>query len=113
MAIPAVNLTIDKGTTFSTNIKLKRDGAVVDLTGYTLAAKMRKHYTASTYYSFDVSALTPFSSGIVKIGMASTVTSTLPSGRYVYDLLVTYNTGITTVTSKALEGTVIVKGTAT
>jgi hypothetical protein len=74
---------------------------------------MRKHYSSSTYYNFNVSATSPLSSGIVKIGMASTVTSTLPVGRYVYDLLVTYTSGITTITSKALEGTVIVKGTAT
>jgi hypothetical protein len=113
MAVPVVNLSIDKGSTFTTNVKLKRDGAAIDLTGYTLSAKMRKHYNASTYYNFNVSAISPLSSGIVQIGMASTVTSALPVGRYVYDLLVTYTTGITTTTSKALEGTVIVKGTAT
>jgi hypothetical protein len=112
MAVPVVNLSIDKGVTFSTNIKLKKDGAAIDLTGYTFSAKIRKHYGASSYYPLNVSAVSPVSLGIVQIGMASTITSTLPVGRYVYDLLITYSVGITTTTSKALEGTVIVKGTA-
>jgi hypothetical protein len=48
-------------------------------------------------------------SGIVRIGMASTITATIPSGRYVYDVLAT-SSG---TTIKVIEGTVIVKGTAT
>ena len=107
MAVPSVNLTIDKGTTFSTSIKLKRDGGALNLTGYTLSAKMRKHYSASSYYSFTATSPSP-TQGLVNVGMASSITSTIPVGRYVYDLLITYS-GTTT---KALEGTVIVKGTA-
>lgn len=107
MAVPAVNLIIDKGTTFSTSIKLKQDGAALNLTGYTLAAKMRKHYGASSYYSFTATSPSP-TQGIVSVGMASSITSTIPVGRYVYDLLIT-TSGTTT---KAVEGTIIVKGTA-
>ena len=107
MAVPAVNLTIDKGTTFSTSIKLKKDGAVLNLTGYTLSAKMRKHYNASSYYTFTATSPSP-TQGIVSVGMASSITSTIPVGRYVYDLLITYSD----TTTKAVEGTVIVKGTA-
>ncbi len=112
MAVPVVNLSVDRGATFSTNIKLKRDGAPLDLTGYSLSAKIRKHYGASTYYPLSVVASSPNSLGVVQIGMSSTITSTIPVGRYVYDLMISYNTGVTTVTSKAVEGTVIVKGTA-
>lgn len=107
MAVPAVNLTIDKGVTFSTSIKLKKDGASINLTGYTLAAKMRKHYDASSYYAFTVTSPSP-SQGLVNVGMASSITSTIPVGRYVYDILITYS-GTTT---KAVEGTILVKGTA-
>ena len=39
------NLVIDQGSTFSVTISvLDADGAVVDLTNYTGAAQMRKHY---------------------------------------------------------------------
>lgn len=108
MAVPAVNIVIEKNTDFSTNFKLKKDGAPLDLTGYTFASKLRKHYTASTAYNFTVTPLAPLSNGIIKVSMASSITSTIPNGRYVYDVLTT----ISGTTTKVIEGTVIVKGTA-
>lgn len=107
MAVPSVNLTIDKGTTFTTSLKLKKDGAALNLTGYTCTAKMRKHYDSSSFYSFTVNQVSPVQ-GIVSVGMASTITSTIPTGRYVYDVLITYQN----TTTKVVEGTIIVKGTA-
>lgn len=107
MAVPAVNLTIDKGVTFSTSIKVKQDGSPINLSGYTLSAKMRKHYSATTYYPFTAVSPSP-TTGVVNIGMASTITSTIPTGRYVYDLIITY----AQTTIKVVEGTIIVKGTA-
>lgn len=106
MAVPSVNLTIDKGVTFGTSLKLKQDGAPINLNGYTCTSKMRKHYGSSTSYPFTVTVVSP-SEGTVNIGMASTVTSTIPVGRYVYDFLITFSG----ITSKVAEGTVIVKGT--
>ena len=46
MAVPAVNLTIDKGTSFLENFKLKKDSAPIDLTGYTFSVKIKKSYTS-------------------------------------------------------------------
>lgn len=107
MAVPSVNLTIDKGTNFVTSLNLKQDGAPINLTGYTFSSKLKKHHNASTFFPFTITAVSP-SSGLINIGMASTITSTIPTGRYVYDVLITYSG----VTSKVVEGTVIVKGTA-
>lgn len=115
MSVQVVNLSIEKGTDFSLSLKLKANGAPIDLTGYTFSAKMKKHYNAQTSYPFTVTPGSPLTSGNVSIGMASTVTSTIPSGRYVYDVLVT-NPGIGTttpsITSKYFKGTVIVEGTS-
>lgn len=108
MAVPAVNLTIEKGADFITSLKIKSDGAAVNLTGYTFSCKMRKHPTASTSYNFTVTAIVPLTSGIVKIEMSKTNTAQIPTGRYFWDLLITYG-GKTT---KAVKGTVIVEGTA-
>ena len=108
MAVPAVNLTIEKGADFATSLKIKSDGGAVNLTGYSFSCKMRKHPTASTAYNFVVTAIAPYSSGIVKIEMAKNNTSQVPTGRYFWDLLITY-AGVTT---KAVKGTVIVEGTA-
>lgn len=107
MAVPAVNLTIEKGADFITTLKLKTDGAPIDLTGYTFSAKLKKHFGASTSYSFTVTPLTPFSNGVVRVGMAKTTTSQIPTGRYVWDLLIS----LSGTTTKASKGNVIVEGT--
>jgi hypothetical protein len=111
MAVPAVNIVIEKETDFSTKFKLKSDGAPINLTGYTFTAKMRKHYAATTSYEFDVEAVAPLSSGIISVGMGNTITGTIPPGRYYYDVLIT-SSGVSTVTTKVIEGTVLVRGTA-
>lgn len=109
MAVPAVNIVIEKNTDFSTSFKLKKDGAPINLNGYTISSKMRKHYSSSTSYDFVVTILSPTTSGIVKIGMASSITSQIPTGRYVYDVLAT----LSGQTVKVIEGTALVKGTST
>ena len=49
------NLTIDQGSSFSTSIALTdNDGVALNLTGYTGAAQLRKHYTSSTAVTFTV-----------------------------------------------------------
>lgn len=109
MAVPAVNIVLEKNTDFSTNFKLKKDGAAIDLTGYTCSARMRKYYTSSTHYDFVVTPLDPLPFGILNVGMASSITANIPTGRYVYDVLIT----IAGTTIKVIEGNVLVRGTAT
>lgn len=108
MAVPAVNIVIEKNTDFYTVFRLKKDGALIDLTGYTFASKMKKSYLSTTSYQFNVEALSPLTDGVIKIGMASSITSTIPEGRYFYDILIT-SSGKTT---KVIEGNALVKGTS-
>lgn len=108
MAVPVVNFTIDQGTRFSTSLKIKLDGGALNLSGYTFSSKLKKHFGAVDSYPFTVS-IASTTTGTITIGMASTITDTIPPGRYVYDVLST-TSGIT---NKVVEGTVIVKGTAT
>ena len=45
------NILIDQGTDFSTVLTVTNDdGTATDLTGYTAAGQIRKHYTSSTGY---------------------------------------------------------------
>jgi len=108
MAVPVVNLTLEKGADFNTSFKIKTDGIAVNLTGYTLSCKMKKHSTATTSYSFTATAQNPLSSGIVKITMSKTTILSIPTGRYIWELLITHS-GTTT---KAIKGTVMVEGSA-
>lgn len=103
MAIKA-NIVIDQGSSFSTSINLTdtTDG-IIDLTGYTGAAQMRKHYTSSTSTPFVVTIVP--SSGIVRLSLLATATANLVAGRYVYDVELTDTAG---VISRIVEGIVTV-----
>jgi len=46
-----VNLVVDQGATFETVLTLTQDnGDLIDLTGYSGTAQLRKHYTSSKLY---------------------------------------------------------------
>ena len=103
MAIKA-NLQIDQGADFSTEIDVLDDaGEVVDLTGYSGAAQMRKHYTSSTSTAFNVAINA--SGGSVTLSMNAATSANVTAGRYVYDceLISSGNT-----VSRLVEGIVTV-----
>jgi hypothetical protein len=83
MAIKA-NLQIDQGADFETTINVTDDdNNIIDLTGYSGTAQMRKHYSSVTYYSFTVS-ISPLE-GEVTLALSANTTNTITPGRYVYD----------------------------
>lgn len=104
-AVSVVNLTISKGTYFEETFSLlAEDGLGLNLNGSTATAKIKKHPTAITSYSFSTTLTISDSS--IKISMPATTTATLPSGRCVYDLVITTSSGILT---KVVEGNVFVQ----
>jgi hypothetical protein len=103
MALKA-NITIDQGTSFATTIDVTdEEGNLVDLTGFTGAAQMRKHYTSVTSTSFTVSINA--SLGAVSLIMTANVTNSIAPGRYVYDCELTDTAG---TVSRLVEGIVTV-----
>ena len=103
MALKA-NITIDQGTSFATTIDVTdEEGNLIDLTGFTGAAQMRKHYTSVTSTSFTVSISA--SLGAVSLIMAANVTNAIAPGRYVYDCELTDTAG---TVSRLVEGIVTV-----
>ena len=98
------NLIVDQGTTYSTTVTITDDnGDVVDLTNYTGAAQMRKHYTSSNAATFTVSL--GGVEGTVTLGLSANSTANLVAGRYVYDIELTHSSG---QVSRVLEGIVTV-----
>lgn len=96
------NILIDQGTDFSTTLTVTDDdGAAVDLTGWTGAGQIRKHYTSSTATSFTVTFDSPRSSGKITIALDRTTTSAMEAGRYVYDVEIT---SAANTTSRLVEG---------
>ena len=101
MAVKA-NITIDQGTDFATSLDVTDDnGDPTDLTGFTGAAQMRKHYTSSNSVSFSVS----IAGGEVTLSMNAVTTANLVAGRYVYDCELTSSSN---VVSRIVEGIVTV-----
>lgn len=99
MAIKA-NLAIDQGTTFQTTINVTDDNDdIVNLTGYTGAAQLRKHFTSATSYAFTVS-ISP-TIGTVTLSMTANATANIAGGRYVYDCELTDTYGAVT---RLIEG---------
>lgn len=110
MAVPSVNFTIDKGVDFLTAIRIRIDGAPVELNDYTFSSKIKKHYGSSTSYEITVTPTVPTNEGLVNLSVSAEDSESIPIGRYYYDLLATnIATGFVT---KVVEGSILVKGTA-
>lgn len=103
MAIKA-NIVVDQGSSFSTSINVTdTDDAVIDLTGFTGAAQMRKHYTSSNSVPFNVTIIP--AEGVVRLSLTANSTANVAAGRYVYDVELTDSNGII---SRIVEGIVTV-----
>ena len=98
------NLKVDQGSDFSTAINLTDDdGDALNLSGYTGAAQIRKYYTSTTSYDFDVDITA--NTGQITLSLTANTTNNITAGRYVYDLEITDSGG---VVSRVLEGIVTI-----
>jgi hypothetical protein len=87
-----VNLVVDQGSTFSTTINLTDDfGNLVDLTGYSGAGQIRKHYTSSNAVNIGVTL--GGSNGTVTLALSANASANIVAGRYVYDVEITSPSG--------------------
>jgi hypothetical protein len=103
MAIKA-NLVIDQGSSFSATIDVANgDGTVFNLTGYTVAAQMRKNYTSSVAVTF--SSTHNGVGGGITLSLLPAQTATIEPGRYLYDVEITSSGGSIT---RVVEGMVTV-----
>ncbi len=102
MAIKA-NLFIDQGTDYQTVITLTDvDDDIVNLSGYTANAQLRKTYSSSNAVSFTVTLAE--ATGEVTLSLTDAQTANIVAGRYLYDVLLTSNT----ITTRIVEGIVTV-----
>ena len=99
------NIFIDQGSDFSLTVDVQNAlGNALDLTGYTIAAQMRKTY-GSTNASATFSTSHNGAYGQVVMQLTDSVTQALDAGRYVYDLNITSGAGDKT---RVVEGQAIV-----
>ena len=104
------NIFIDQGATFTTTVTVTdANGDAVNLSGYSVAAQIRKTFLSSTATSFTAT-ISNASSGEITISLTDTQTTALEAGRFVYDVLITASGGTKT---RVVEGQVTVNPSVT
>ncbi len=98
------NLYIDQGSDFSTTITINdSDGSALDLTNYSVLAQLRKTYSSSTFILFASTFDADRTTGKIKLTLTNIQTSSLNSGLYVYDVLIS---DVNSVKTRVVEGSV-------
>ena len=106
------NLLIYTGTDFTQSFVLEdsQSNSLKDLTGYNGCAQMKRYESSLKTGDFTVTFANDRTSGKVTVSMGASDTAALKAGKYFYDLLLNSPTG---TTSRAVEGTVLVKRSVT
>jgi len=98
------DITLDQGASFESVIYFTDDANnPMDLGGYTAFSQMKKWYTSATAKDFTCTINTE--SSAVNLTMDPALTSTISSGRYVYDVMMADASNNVT---RAVEGQVFV-----
>ena len=83
MASAVSNLLIYQGVDFNIDFTVENDnGTEFDMTGYSAACKIKKHYTSSTSTTVSTAILTPVTAGRVQLSLSAAQTTAMKSGRY-------------------------------
>lgn len=101
-------ITIDQGSDFAMEVYLiTRDGSAKDLSNFSVAAKLKKTYNSDSADTTNFSAIvaSPATDGVVTLALTNTQTDALRSGRYVYDVEISYvDSDSNTIIERVLEG---------
>jgi len=102
------NLVLYTGTDFDQTFVLEdvQSNSIKDLTGFNACAQMKRYESSLKTADFTVAFANDRTTGRVTISLLAADTAKLKPGKYFYDLLLNNPTGTTT---RAVEGTVLVK----
>ena len=105
MAVPVVNIVIEQGADYSSSFTITNpDGSPYTIFNNSAAATLKKHSASETSYTFT-SEIDP-DDGQILLSMSNALTSTIPPGRYFYDIVITnINDGYK---SRVIEGMAMV-----
>ena len=110
MAI-AQNIIIDQDADYTQQFTAKTDaGVVIDLTGYTVAATIRKSFASTTSTAFTT-AIVSATAGTFTLALTDVQSAALARGRHVYDVVITVTA--TTIKTRIQEGVATVSPSVT
>ena len=100
--------TFDQGSDIAVELHLQdASGNKKNLTNYSGAATMKRSYnsdSSDTHY-FDFAIQSPPTDGIVTISLSNTQTDNMESGKYVYDVEISYvDSNANNIIERILEG---------
>ena len=105
-AVYVHNITIDNGADYEQEYDMfEVGGRVIDLTGFSAKAQLRRHRDSKTSTSFIIGFIDR-KNGKIKLSIPNYITSKLKPGRYIYDILFTKPSGTKEI---VLEGSVRVR----
>lgn len=112
------DFTIDQGADVAFQLELtEADGSTKDLTGHTVAAKMKKTFASDADDTVEFTAIVaaPATDGIVVLSLTNEQTDALSTrGRYVYDVELTYyDSDSNAIVERILEGKIKVTPSVT
>ena len=111
MSVYVNNLTINQNTDFEQTFTLESgENLLINLTGYTFKAEMRKHPTSVGVTTFTTGIYGSPNNGQITIGLSTSQTASIKEGRYVYDIVMTNTEG---KMSRVIEGMALVRPGAT
>lgn len=86
-------ITIEQYASFSTTLNVEDvQGDALNLYSYTASSQLRKSYYSSTATSFTTS-IPNYANGTITLSLTAANTANLTPGRYLYDVLITSNSG--------------------
>lgn len=98
------NIVIDQGADFEVAINITDANTTpISLEGYTGQAQLRKYFTSSRVYDFDVRVVPE--TGEVVLAMSAETSSAITAGRYLYDCIIVAEDG---TISRIVEGIVTI-----
>jgi len=97
---------LEQGTTFSSQITLDgSNGAAYNLYGFSASSQAKKSYYSSNAVLQFTSTVSDAANGVITISANAATTSNVPSGKLVYDVIITDSAGNVT---RVLEGRIFV-----
>ena len=105
MAAGTYNFILEQGATFTRTLTVKENNSAMNLTGYSVASKMRSTHDSSTVVGTFTCTISNASAGQITMNMTNSTTGAIEEGIYVYDVEITSGTGKVT---RIMEGQVTV-----
>lgn len=105
MSAGTYNFILDQGATFTRQLTVKDNDSAMDLTGYSVASKMRSTHDSSTVVGTFTCTISNASGGIITMSMPASTTAAIEEAIYVYDIEITSPSSVVT---RLMQGTVTV-----